>query len=163
MAAAHGHFAAAADLEDSAFVFAEHFDQAFDLAFDAGHFDHQRLGSEIDDAGAEDLNEVEDLRAIARRGGHLDEREFAGDVGRLGDVVDVDDVFELEEAGANAMAGFGGASQTRVRRESPARSLRPTVSELILMFRRRKSEATRVSTPGRSSTYATKVCSIKSL
>ena len=108
MAAPHGHFAAAADFEDAAFVFAQHFDQSFDLAFDAGHLDHQRLGGEVDDAGAEDLNQVEDLRAIARRGGDLDERQFARDVWRLGDVVDVDDVFELEEAGADAMAGFCG-------------------------------------------------------
>jgi len=41
---------------------------------------------------------------------------------------------------------------TTVMRESPSRSLCPTVSEWILMFKRRKSEATRVSTPGKSST-----------
>ena len=44
------------------------------------------------------------------------------------------------------------ASHTSVSRDRPGRSLRPTVSELILMFRRRNSDATRVSTPGRSST-----------
>ncbi len=52
------------------------------------------------------------------------------------------------------------ASATMVMRESPTRSPRPTVSEMMLMFRRRKSDATRVSTPGLSSTYATNVCSI---
>ena len=62
VAAAHGHFAAAADFENAAFVFAQHLDQAFDLAFDAGHLDHQRLRGEIDDAGAEDLDQIEDLR-----------------------------------------------------------------------------------------------------
>ena len=55
------------------------------------------------------------------------------------------------------------ASHTSVRRDSPGRSLRPTVSELMLMFSRRNSDATRVSTPGKSSTYATNVCSIKQL
>jgi hypothetical protein len=33
----------------------------------------------------------------------------------------------------------------------------------MLMFNRRNSEATRVSTPGKSSTYATNVCNMKSL
>ena len=108
MAAAHGHFAAAADFENAAFVFAEHLDEAFDLAFDAGHFDHQRLRSEVDDAGAKDFDQIEDLRAVARRGGHFDERQFAGDGRRLGDVVDVDDIFQLEQAGADAVAGLGG-------------------------------------------------------
>ncbi len=107
MAAAHGHLAAAADFEDAAFVFAKHLDESFDLAFDAGHLDHQRLGREVDDAGAEDFNQVEDLRAVARRGGNLDEGKFARDVWRLRDVIDVDDVFKLEQAGADAMTGFG--------------------------------------------------------
>src|SRR5450631_2796284 len=69
---AHGHFAAPADFKDTAIVFAQDFNEALDLAFDAGHLDHQRFGSEIDDAGAEDFDEVEDLRAIGGRGGHLD-------------------------------------------------------------------------------------------
>ncbi len=108
MAAAHGHFAAAADFEDAALVFAEHLDEAFDLAFDAGHLDHQRLGGEVDDAGAEDFDQVEDLRAVVRRGGDFDQRQLARDGGVLGDVVDIDDVFKFEEAGADAVAGFGG-------------------------------------------------------
>src|ERR1700727_2224597 len=37
-------------------------------------------------------------------------------------------------------------------------SVGPTVSESILMARRRASEATRLSTPGLFSTYATSVC-----
>src|ERR1700723_3508799 len=52
------------------------------------------------------------------------------------------------------------ASHTSVSRDRPGRSLRPTVSELMLMFSLRNSEATRVSTPGMSSTYATNVCSM---
>src|SRR5450432_1273481 len=51
------------------------------------------------------------------------------------------------------------ASATMVMRETPMRSEWPTVSEMMLMLRRRKSEATRVSTPGLSSTSATNVWS----
>ena len=121
VAAAHGHFAAAADFQDAAFVFAEHLDEAFDLAFDAGHLDHQRLRSEVDDAGAKDLDQVEDLRAVARRGGHLDERQLARDGGRLGNVVHIDYIFKLEQAGADAMAGLGGglADQRETREAGP--------------------------------------------
>ena len=39
-----------------------------------------------------------------------------------------------------------------VMRETSLRSEWPTVSEMMLMFNRRNSEATRVSTPGVSST-----------
>jgi len=68
-------------------------------------------------------------------------------------VVNVDDILELEKAGADAMAGLGGSvADQRETRQRPGRSLRPTVSELMLMLRRRNSDATRVSTPGRSST-----------
>ena len=87
-------------------LFAEHLDQALDLAFDAGHLDHQRFRSEIDDAGAKDLDQVENLRAVARRGGHLDQRQFARDGWSLGDVVHIDNIFKLEQAGANAVARF---------------------------------------------------------
>ena len=107
MAAAHGHLAAPADFEDAAFIFAKHLDESFDLAFDPGHLDHQRLGGEVNDAGAEDFNQVEDLRTVAQRGGNLDERKFAGNVWGLRDVVDVDDVFKLVQAGADAMTGLG--------------------------------------------------------
>src|SRR5580698_4745246 len=49
---------------------------------------------------------------------------------------------------------------TMVIRETPGRSDLPTVSEIMLTLRRRNSEATRVSTPGLSSTSATNVCCI---
>src|ERR1700691_1705238 len=52
------------------------------------------------------------------------------------------------------------ASHTIVMREVSACSLSPTVSETMLMFNRRNSDATRVSTPGLSCTSATNVCSI---
>src|SRR5580692_12346140 len=52
------------------------------------------------------------------------------------------------------------ASHTIVMREVSACSLSPTVSETMLMFKRRNSDATRVNTPGLSCTSATNVCSI---
>src|SRR5262252_7021481 len=58
-------------------------------------------------------------------------------------------------------AACSGASQTIVMRETPSRSLSPTVSETMLTLRRRKREATRVNTPGLSSTRATKVWSMR--
>src|ERR1700687_5423367 len=57
----------------------------------------------------------------------------------------------------------GAASATIVIRDTARRSEWPTVSEMMLMFKRRKSEATRVSAPGVSSTSATNVCSISHL
>ena len=54
----------------------------------------------------------------------------------------------------------GPGTQTIVMRETSARSDSPTVSETILMLSRRKSEATRVRTPGLSCTKATKVWSM---
>ena len=47
-----------------------------------------------------------------------------------------------------------------VMREVSGRSDSPTVSETMLMLRRRKSEATRVRTPGLSWTKATNVWSM---
>src|SRR5665213_3444910 len=57
-------------------------------------------------------------------------------------------------------AACSGASQTMVMREVSTRSDSPTVSETMLMLRRRNSEATRVRTPGLSETRATKVWSM---
>src|ERR1039457_3150676 len=101
LAAAHGHFAAAADFENATFVFAENFDKAFDLAFDAGHLDHERLRGEVDDAGAKDFDQIEYSRTTTGRGRHLDERKFACDRRRLGDVVHVDNIFKFKQAGAD--------------------------------------------------------------
>src|SRR3984957_3825873 len=58
-------------------------------------------------------------------------------------------------------AAWSGASQTMVFRETSVRSDSPTVNETMLMLRRRKSEATRVRTPGLSWTNATNVWSIR--
>jgi len=48
-------------------------------------------------------------------------------------------------------------SMTIVIREMPGTSVRPTVSDSMLNARRRNSDATRLSTPGLSSTRATSV------
>src|SRR3954452_20089851 len=47
---------------------------------------------------------------------------------------------------------------TTVMRDTPGVSLCPTASEMMLKLRRRKSDATRFRTPGRSSTYTVKIC-----
>src|SRR4029079_5398935 len=47
---------------------------------------------------------------------------------------------------------------TMVMRETPGVSLCPTASEMMLRLRRRECDATRFSTPGRSSTYTVKIC-----
>src|SRR5687768_13885039 len=51
-------------------------------------------------------------------------------------------------------------SRAMVMRDTPATSVRPTVSDSMLKARRRNTSATRLRTPGLSSTRATSVCSI---
>ncbi len=156
VAAAHGHAAGARDLEDLVAGFAEDLEEAFDFGGGAGHLQHDGLGCEVDDAGAEDGGELEDLRArvdavrLVGAGGDLDEAELADDGFGAVDLVDVDGGFELVERCADAIAACSWASQTMVMREVSGRSDSPTVSETMLMLSRRKSEATRVSTPGLS-------------
>ena len=80
----------------------------------AGHLEHDGLGGEVDDAGAEDVGELEDLRArvLAVRGvgagGDLDEAELADDGIGAADLVDVDGDLELVERGADAVGGVVG-------------------------------------------------------
>ena len=56
----------------------------------AGHLEHDGLGGEVDDAGAEDVGELEDLGAgveavgLVGAGGDLDEAELADDGLRSG-------------------------------------------------------------------------------
>ena len=106
MAAPHGHLSAAANLENPPIVLAQHLDKPFNLALHARHLDHERLRSEIDDARAEDLRQVENLCAIARRSSNFDQRQFARDGRILGDVVHIDDIFELKQARADAVPGL---------------------------------------------------------
>ena len=88
-------------------------------------------------------------------GGDLDlhEAELADERGLVREVVDAEHVDQLVEVGLDdAGAGRRYASTTTVRRETPGWSVRPTVSDSMLKLRRRKSDATRLSTPGMSST-----------
>jgi len=61
VAAAHGHATGAGDLDDGVAGLAQDLDEALDLAGGAGHLQHDGLGCEIDDAGAEDVGQLEDL------------------------------------------------------------------------------------------------------
>ena len=54
-------------------------------------------------------------------------------------------------------APYSSVSTTTVMRETPACSVRPTVSDSMLNARRRNSDATRFSTPGLLSTYTANV------
>ena len=42
----------------------QHFDQAVDLVFGAGRLDHERIGADVDDAGAIHLDELHDMGAL---------------------------------------------------------------------------------------------------
>jgi hypothetical protein len=114
LAAAHGHAAGAGDLEDGVAGFAEDLEEAFDLGGAAGHLEHDGLGGEIDDAGAEDGGELEDLGAGVEAvggigaGGDLDEAELADDGFAAGELVDVAGDLELVEGGADAVGGVLG-------------------------------------------------------
>src|SRR5580658_3657083 len=99
MAAAHSHFAAAADFKNPPFFFAQNLDEALNLAFDAGHLDHKRLRGKVDDARPENFSQVEDLSASSRGDGDLDERQLACNRRRLRNIVDVYDILKLVEAG----------------------------------------------------------------
>ena len=61
------------------------------------------------------------MRAIPGRGGHLDERQLAGDRWCLGDVVDIDDIFKFKQAGADAVSGL----RRRLAHQRKPRQARP--------------------------------------
>src|SRR5277367_4088078 len=121
LAAAHDHASGAGDLEDAVFALVEHLNQPLDLAGDAGDLDHQRLGREIDNAGAKDFSKLEDVGTRLGGSSDLDQRQFADDARELADVVDLEYVVELVEAGADAMRGTG----RRFGDDSHPRDLRP--------------------------------------
>ena len=115
MAAAHGHTAGAGDFEDGVAGLGDDLDEAFDLGGAAGHLEHDGLGGEVDDAGAEDVGELEDLRAgvlaegVRGAGGDLDEAELADDGFAAAYFVDLDGDLELVERGADAVGGVLGS------------------------------------------------------
>src|SRR5215471_14422519 len=85
VAATHGHAAGARDFEDLELRLAENLEETFYLRGGAGHLEHDGLGGEVDDAGAEDIGELKDLRArvlavrVIGAGRDLDEAELADD------------------------------------------------------------------------------------
>ncbi len=103
-AARHGERARARHLQHP--VGLEHFEQAIELGGAAGELEHQRIGGDVDDAGAEDVGELEDLRPRGGGRGHLDERQLADHVGPLGDVVDTQHVDQLVEVRLDVVRPF---------------------------------------------------------
>ena len=61
----------------------------------------QGLGIDVDHVGAEHLDHVEHLAPIEVAGGHLDQRQFAIDHRRIGDVLNRDYVNQLEQLAAD--------------------------------------------------------------
>src|SRR5260370_781732 len=114
VAAPHGHAAGAGDLEDGVVALAEDLDEAFDLAGAAGHLEHDGLGGEVDDAGAEDVAKLEDLGAggeavgLVGAGGDLDEAELADDGFATAYLVYIYGDLEVVQARANAVRGVLG-------------------------------------------------------
>ena len=60
-----------------------------------GDLDDHRGGGDVDDAAAEDVDEVQDLGALTGRRVHPHQHQLVRDVAQAGDVVDGDDVDEL--------------------------------------------------------------------
>jgi len=118
VASAHGHAAGAGDLKNVEAGLTEDLEEAFDFAGGAGHLEHDGLGGEVDDAGAEDVGELEDLGSgvlglgvLGRgfgAGGDLDEAELADDGFGAADLVDVLGDFEFVERGSDAVGGMLG-------------------------------------------------------
>ena len=111
-------------------------------------------GADVDDARAEDLGQLHDRRRGSRASARdLDQRQIADDRRAIGDVLDA----HARESACRGAPGSAArrrrrSATTTVMRETPGVSLWPTVSDSMLKPRRRNSDATRFSTPGRSST-----------
>src|SRR5262249_1302493 len=90
-----GEAAGAGELEDAEGL--EEAEEGVDLLVVAGGLDDEGVGGEVDDFGAEDLVDLEDLRAGLAIGADLHEHELAGDGLALLEIDDFDDVDELPE------------------------------------------------------------------
>ena len=136
---------------------AQHLDQAVDLVLVAGDFDDERLVGHVDDAGAEDMRQLHDLRRVSGVAATLIMARSRMTDGVAGHVFDA-------AARSPACTGWPRAAARRLRRyrrrwscaRRPASRCGPTVSDSMLKARRRNSDATRFSTPGLFSTSTTK-------
>ena len=72
----------------------EQTEQRVDLAAGAGRLDRERLGIDIDDAHAEQSDDLKHIGAVRLVRGDLDEHEFALDGGRF---VEVDDFQHMQQ------------------------------------------------------------------
>ena len=89
----HGHPSGPAQLDDPEFL--QQFHQRVELLLVTGGFHDERFGGDVDDVGAEDVDDLEDRAAGGRVRPHLDHDEFPADGGPVGDVFDVDDIHQF--------------------------------------------------------------------
>jgi hypothetical protein len=99
-AAAHGDDAGADDFHQA--EGREQFEQAVDFFLVAGHFKRDGVRGDIEDAGAEDVGELEDLRARLLPCPDLHEGKVAHEGGFARDVVHEENVDELIDIGDDA-------------------------------------------------------------
>ena len=128
------------------------------LSLVPGGFEDERVRRDVDDAGAEHFRQLHHVRPRLGIGGDLDHHELAPHRGRAGDVLDADDVHQLPQVRLDAARGDVRRIDDDGHARNARRSVTPTVSDTILNARRRKSDETRVSTPGSSSTSTTNTC-----
>src|SRR6476620_2832840 len=124
----------------------------------AGRLDDDGVGRHVDDLGLEELDRVDDLAAGGRVGAHLDEQDLALHRRVRVELDDLEHLMSLLSCLVTCSSAAASTSTTTVMREMSGSSVGPTASELMLKPRREKSAATRVRTPGLSSTSTDRVC-----
>ena len=108
-------------LEDA--IRPQHVEQAVDLVLGARDLDDQRFGRDVDDARAEDVDELHHFAARGLRRRDLDHREIAIDRLARRQRLDPLDVDQLVEVGLDALRAALGVSTTIVIRDTPGRSV----------------------------------------
>ena len=93
MTTSHTDSAGAGELLDTEGV--HHLEEGFDLVVIAGDFDDEKVTGDIDDAGAEGIDELHDLGAVMRVGRDLDEGEVSADHRCVGQIFHLDHVYQL--------------------------------------------------------------------
>ena len=87
--------AGAGQLDDP--VGADRLDEGLDLLLLPGDLDHEQFGADVHDPAAEDLDQRLDLRTYGGGGLDLDQHQVPLDVVFAGDVLDLDDRYDLLE------------------------------------------------------------------